>query len=194
MKKLLFALAVLLPLFVQAQQEKSRFSLICHGGTGVNFNSSINHIKPLSGGYIGTGIDGKFDLNSNWSLLAGLEYQYDFRLNPYLFNDAFDNTEMDIFLHQSHHYRLPIMAEYHVKWFYVAAGAFYGISCIYDTLHFACGGVCFDIGGRIKLSENGFLRIGLRPNIVMVYRFELPNTPIWCNGTAIVGVGYEYHF
>ena len=200
MKKLLFALAVLLPLFVQAQQEKSRWSLACRTGVGMSYCRALSTQNPPIGSAAMIAVGGKYDLNKGWSLLAGLEYQYHNNEERYslaiddLQGNLIDNTA--IINIRSHNYRLPIMAEYHTGWFYVAFGLYYE-TCVYVPIcyhYFACGGLCFDIGGRIPLSENNRLCIGLRPTLGVIYSPVMYDFRFEWEETSILSVSLEHRF
>ena len=163
----------------------------------MSYSSIYDGMFSLNGVF-GFGIDGKYDLNGSWSLLVGFEYQYHSGQDYFPFPDPSGNYveyPLSVF---SHHYRLPVMAECHFKWFYVAPGLYYEI-CKYASWYKGCAGICLDIGGKVELTDNNCLRIGLRPTFGMIYKPDSIDVSI--NGysiewelTGVVSFGFEHRF
>ncbi len=108
------------------------------------------------------GVDVKYDFNEHWSLLGGIDYQYR-RTNsdkPENWEDGVPGTGFN------NYFRLPVRVEFSYKWFYVNAGPYVerAVNPWLDARtyeHFGFGGMS-EIGGRIKLTENSRLRLGLQ--------------------------------
>ncbi|MCR5659563.1 MAG: hypothetical protein K6G25_09605, partial [Bacteroidales bacterium] len=97
-----------------------------------------------------------------------------------------------------HIVRLPIRLEYHKRWFYLAFGPYlekaFGDVSAGSIKEIATLGPTMEIGGRIRLSDNGQLRIGLQTSVgaALSYHKELFFGRVEAN--ALLRIGYEYHF
>ena len=140
------------------------------------------------------GVDAKVSFNEHWSLLAGVEYNYrwGFSEGDYIIPD--DHREG-----LRHFIRIPVRAEFTHKWFYVNAGLFVerATNTRYDaneTINFGIGPEV-ELGGRIRLSENDRLRIGMQSQLCANHVTEKGQSSFYGGffGTFLT-MGYEHRF
>ena len=145
--------------------------------------------------HVNAGVDAKVSFNKHWSLLAGVEYNYrwGFTDGGYLFPG--DHREG-----LRHFIRIPVRAEFTHKWFYANAGLFVerATNTRYDanqTIDFAIGPEV-EVGGRIRLSENDRLRIGVQQQGCYTGRTKEGNFSFWNDGFVgiLLSMGYEHKF
>lgn len=164
MKKsiIIITLAVFIPLLTVAQYGRQPVSIIPHLSAGWGGfpekpgTISVNH-------WIGAvGADAKIGLTDNWSLLAGLDYQFRFDNAGYTGHGGVYDTFVNVFL-KGHYLRLPVRMEYDHDWFYLAMGPYVekGFGQLTDDYEFMLVGLNLELGGRIELNRQDHLRIGL---------------------------------
>lgn len=154
-------------------------------------------------------ISGYYDLHPNWSLTLGLGYQYQFA-NGESYDDV-NLSEPKSYFVDRHYFRTQFGAEFHKKWFYVKAGAFFErgtepwvAANVYEV--FLLGGFA-QPGVRISLTDKSSLRFGLQMNYGKRFEKRTIKGPGWrkedLSGSITAGwrlidnmicVGYEYHF
>lgn len=204
MKKhfIIIVLAVFVPLFAAAQP----VSLIGHlsGGYGGfperKWAFRVDH-------YIGAiGADVKFDLNDNWSLLVGMDYQFRYMKDAWVGHYGNSGSSINSVILRGHYLRLPIRAEYDYKWFYAAAGPYVekGFGNMPDDYELGICGANLELGGRINLNRQDHLRIGLLTSCgVVIENKPLNNNDINSAKKLTMGymelnwllrVGYEHRF
>lgn len=195
MKKtiIILSLAVLVPLFAAAQNGGRPISLIPHfsvgwGGFPEKSASSISH-------WIGVvGAETKIGLTDKWSLMVGLDYQ--FRYDETKIYGHGGVGEVPYYKKFTGHYlRLPVHMEYENKSYYLAVGPYLekGFGKMTDNYEFMLVGFDLEHGGRFKLSNQDYLRIGVltslgctlqnRQNYGLIGYYELH----W-----LLKVGYEH--
>lgn len=160
MKKTAFIIAFLCLVTSVSAQIKEHLSLIPYAKVA----SAIDFLyEPYQGKlHADLGVDAKYSFNEHWALLAGIDYQYR-RTNsddPRNWEDGVPGTGYN------NYFRLPLRIEFSHKWFYVNAGPYIerAVNPQLDARtyeHYGFGGMS-EIGGKIKLSENGHLRLGLQ--------------------------------
>ena len=183
--------------FSAKAQDKGDWSLIPHVKSGV----AIDFLYfPYDGMFrADAGIDAKYNFNSYLSLLAGVEYEYrkDHSDNP-------ANWSGEVGPGHHHYFRVPVRVEFTYKWFYVNFGPYLERSTqpwLTERCHEDFGfGTSTEIGGRIRLSDNSQLRLGLQNQIGfnnVTYHTSYQEKEHWtCKSfiDAMLSVGYEYHF
>ena len=154
-----------MPLLAAAQYGRQPVSIIPHfsvgwgGFPGKSGTVSVNH-------WIGSvGADAKIGLTDNWSLLAGLDYQFRYDNAGFTGHGGIGDT----FEHASfkgHYLRIPVRMEYDHDWFFLAAGPYVekGFGNMTDNYEFMLVGLNLELGGRIQLNRQDHLRLGLLMN------------------------------
>ncbi len=144
------------------------------------------------------GVDAKYSFNKHWSLLAGIEYEFR--------TDNSDNPDYMAKLGSGYHhyFRIPMRIEFSHKWFYLNSGSFIERATnpwLYEDSHEDIGfGMVSEIGGRIRLSENNRLRLGLQNQLGqdrITYHNDFGEKERWtCISflNFLLSVGYEHHF
>jgi hypothetical protein len=152
------------------------------------------------------GVDWKYDFSEHWSLLVGMDFQY--RLtNGYYITQGVDGPENRPFTSRNYIIKVPVLFEYHARWFYIAVGPYLlreiGDLFSGNSRELATIGPTVEVGGRIKLSEKSHLRIGWQSSIGIELR---KRTNYYYNNTttslgigrieanSLLQIGYEYHF
>lgn len=151
-----------MPFFASAQYGKKPVSIVSHlsGGYG-GFPEKSGAIAVDH--WIGVlGAEAKIGLTKNWSLLAGLDYQFRFINAGYTGYNGPYNTHNHVFL-KGHYLRLPVRMEYDHNWFYLAMGPYLekGFGQLTDDYEIMLVGVDLELGGRLELSRYDHIRIGL---------------------------------
>ena len=167
MKKpiIIITLAVFMPLLAAAQYGRQPVSIIPHfsvgwgGFPGKSGTQSVDH-------WIGVvGAEAKIGLTDNWSLLAGLEYQFRYdETKIYGYSNSAGAPGTPYYKKFFGHYlRLPVRMNYENKKYYVAFGPYLekGFGKMTDNHEFMLVGLDFEHGGRFKLSNQDYIRIGV---------------------------------
>ena len=196
---ILLSLMVLLSIATLAQNSEKPYSLVAHVGGGSGSFPFLDGDMTTSHRIAALGIDGKYDFAEHWSLLVGLDYQFWYFKGYYIHSDP-DGVENLPYTATGHIMRLPIRLEYHKRWFYMAFGPYlekaFGDVSAGSIKEIATLGPTMEIGGRIRLSDNGKLRIGLQTSVGTTlsigYHKELFFGRVEAN--ALLRIGYEYHF
>ena len=146
----------------------------------------------------GGGVGFRYDFNRFWGIYTSLDYESVFKPAN----------------HEDYHYvRIPIEMEFHTRHFYARGGLSFGIGLKAWTAANAkecinIGGTMLELGGRIPLTTNDILTIGVNSNIsvgfnkvyfndVKVYfnsvahRRLSPAPPLF---GACIRLGYEHRF
>jgi len=160
MKRIVLIMSLLCCMFSASAQDTKGWSLIPYAKAA----SCIDFLYvPYNGKlHADLGFDAKYNFNEHWSLLGGLDYQYR-RTN----SDDPRNWEDDVpGTGYNNYFRLPVRVEFSHKWFYVNGGVFVerALNPWLDARtyeHFGFGGMS-EIGGKIKLTENSRLRLGVQ--------------------------------
>lgn len=142
------------------------------------------------------GMGAKYHFNEHWGLLSGLEYEY--RMG--------NGRNFDTRIGLRHFFRVPVLVEFTHKWFYVNAGLFAEVPTNprfeeNETVDFGYGQL-LEIGGRIRLTNNDRLRLGLQSQTCFVH--TTLKHPDCAEPTAygigigfasvLFSVGYEHRF
>ena len=141
------------------------------------------------------GIVGKYDYAEKWSLLAGLDYQF-WYFKGYSYHDGNSHP----YTASGHIVRLPIRLEYNKRWFYMDFGPYlekeFGDVSAGSIKEIATIGPILEMGGRIRLSEKGKLRIGLQTSVGATlgigYNHKLFFERV--EASSLLRIGYDYHF
>ena len=188
------AIALLCCFSAKAQDTKDtkEWSIIPYTKIGYVLDGSVRLLDEVY--HANAGVDAKVSFNEHWSLLAGVEYNYrwGFSEGGYIFPD--DHREG-----LRHFIRIPVRAEFTHKWFYVNAGLFVerATNTRYDaneTINFGIGPEV-ELGGRIRLSENDRLRIGMQSQLCANHVTEKGQSSFYGGffGTFLT-MGYEQRF
>ena len=194
---ILLSLMVLLSIATLAQNSEKPYSLVAHVGGGSGSFPFLDGDMTPSHRIAALGIDGKYDFAEHCSLLVGLDYQFWYFKGYYIHSDP-DGVENLPYTATGHIVRLPIRLEFHKRWFYLAFGPYLekalGDVSAGSIKEIATLGPTIEIGGRIRLSDNGQLRIGLQTSVgaTLSYHKELFFGRVEAN--ALLRIGYEYHF
>lgn len=204
------SLAVLLSFSTNlySQTESNPFAIGIDAGMGL---FAFPGVDGGNNGYYTADIllSGYYDLHPNWSLTLGLGYQYQFA-NVESYDDVNMSEPKSHFIDR-HYFRTQFGAEFHKKWFYVKAGAFFErgtepwvAANVYEVFLF--GGFA-QPGVRISLTDKSSLRFGLQMNYGKSFEKRTIKGPGWrkedLSGSITAGwrlidnmicVGYEYHF
>ena len=158
-------------------------------------------------------ISGYYDLHPNWSLTVGFGYQYQFQYYTPADDFCKSASSAEKRLEDRHYFRTQFGAEFHKKWFYVKAGAFFErgtepwvAANVYEVFLF--GGFA-QPGVRFSLTDKSSLRFGVQMNYGKRFekrilglggsgwRKEYLSSSInagWKFIYNMICVGYEYHF
>jgi len=155
-------------------------------------------------------LSGYYDLHPNWSLTLGLGYQYQFQY--YTASDDYckSTSSAEKSLVDRHYFRTQFGAEFHKKWFYVKAGAFFERGTepwvAANTYELFLFGGFAQPGVRISLTDKSSLRFGLQMNYGKNFVQQSWSGPGWRKEDLgatkahhrmvynMICVGYEYHF
>ena len=198
MKKIVLMMGLLCCVLSASAQNTKGWSLIPYVQSGVAFDFLY---FPYDGMFrADAGVDAKYNFNSYLSLLAGIEYEYrqDHSDNP-------DNWAVGELGSGHHHYfRVPVRVEFTYKWFYVNFGPYLEWTTkpwLAERCHEDFGfGTSTEVGGRIRLSDNSHLRLGIQNQMGfdrITYQTPYQEKEHWtCISfiDAMLSVGYEYHF
>ena len=197
MKKTFFILYLMALLFksVLAQNPEKPYSLVAHIGGGGGFFPGL--IADMTTGHriASLGIVGKYDYAEKWSLLAGLDYQF-WYFKGYSYHDG--NTHP--YTASGHIVRIPIRLEYNKRWFYMDFGPYlekeFGDVSSGSIKEIATIGPTLEMGGRIRLSEKGKLRIGLQTSVGATLGIGYNHNVFFerVEANSLIQIGYEYCF
>ena len=188
----LVAIAFLCCFSAKAQDTKE-WSIIPYAKIGYTLDGTVDLDEVY---HANAGVDAKISFNKHWSLLAGVEYNYRW---------GFREGGNWLFLpdHREglrHFIRVPVRAEFTHKWFYANAGLFVerATNTRYDanqTIDFAIGPEV-EVGGRIRLSENDRLRIGVQQQGCYTGRTKGGKFSFGDDGFIgiLLSMGYEHKF
>ena len=197
MKRLALIMSLLCCMVSALAQDAGGWSLIPHIKSGV----AVDFLYFPYDGMLraDAGVDVKYSFNPYLSLLAGIDYEYR--------QDNSDNPEnwSGIVGPGYHHYfRVPVRVEFTYKWFYANFGPYLERTnkpWLTEKCHEDYGfGTSTEVGGRIRLSDNSHLRLGLQNQIGfnrVTYHTPYQEKEHWtCRSfiDAMLSVGYEYHF
>ena len=193
-KRILATMAIaLLCCFSAKAQNSKEWSIIPYAKIGYVLDGTVDLDETY---HANAGVDAKVSFNKHWSLLAGVEYNYRWGFREggnWLFPP--DHREG-----LRHFIRVPVRAEFTHKWFYVNAGLFVerATNTRYDanqTIDFAIGPEV-EVGGRIRLSENDRLRIGVQKQGCYTGRTKGGKFSFWNDGFfgTFLTMGYEHRF
>ena len=191
------ALAFLCCVSVKAQ-DKGQWSLIASIKSVLAADFLYHPIDAKF--HVDVGVAAKSSFNQHWSLLAGVEYE--FRHDN---SDKTSNWSVGKLGPGHHHYfRVPVRVEFTHKWFYANFGPYVERTTrpwLTERSHEDFGfGTSTEVGGRIRLTDNSHLRIGLQNQIgfdQVTYHTPYQETEHWkCISLidALLTVGYEVHF
>lgn len=191
-KRLLVMMTLALLCCVSAKAQHTKkwliipFARIGYALDGTRFLDDTYHVDA--------GVDAKVSFNEHWSLLTGIEYDYRWGFNKegsWLFPG-------DHRVGLRHFFRIPVCVEFTHKWFYADAGLFveratntrYNAN---ETIDFGVGPEV-ELGGRIRLSENDHLRVGLQAQLCVTERTEGGQSQFGNGGYFgyFISVGYEH--
>ena len=173
MKKLTLLIILLCDLVsAVAQSSQTPYFLVTHAGAGYGFFPGLVADMTTGHSIAAGGINGRYDFAEKWSLLVGLDYQF-WYFKGYSFPDGIPHP----YTASGHAVRLPIRLEYHKRWFYMAFGPYlektFGDISEGNPNEIATIGPTLEMGGRIRLSENDRLRIGLQTSVgATLYRYS----------------------
>jgi hypothetical protein len=201
MKNALFLLCLMIFLSgsVFGQTSNSPYSIVVHAAGGYGEFESLVNYRSTEYLVVALGVDEKWNFSEHWALVIGLDYQYWYFMNYYVYGGAHsvgsppDNANGPII-------RFPIRFEYQKDWYYVALGALvekgFGDNSDNDVKDIVSLGPTVEIGGRIRLSEKSTLRIG--PQISAGHTFGIGKyQSLECSrveASLLLRIGYEYHF
>ena len=192
-KRVLATMAIaLLCCFSAKAQDTKEWSIIPYTKIGYVLDGSVRLLDEVY--HANAGVDAKVSFNEHWSLLAGVEYNYrwGFSEGGYIIPD--DHREG-----LRHFIRIPVRAEFTHKWFYVNAGLFVerATNTRYDaneTINFGIGPEV-ELGGRIRLSENDRLRIGMQSQLCANHVTEKGQSSFYGGFFGLfLTMGYEHRF
>ena len=129
----------------------------------------------------GGGVGFRYDFSRFWGIYTSLDYES-------VFKPA--NNEHYHFL------RIPILMEFHTQYFYARGGLSFGIGLEARNECINIGGTVLELGGRIPLTTNDILTIGVNSNISvgfnkLYYPGLSPSPPRF---GACLKLGYEHRF
>ena len=190
-KRILVTLAIaLLCCFSAKAQNTSNWSIVPSIRTGV----ALEGLEEVY--HFNAGVDAKYHFAEKWALLPGIEFEYRYGEGK--------NFASRIGLR--HFFRVPVKVEFSHKWFYVNAGIFAEIPTNpryeeKETVDFGYGQL-LEIGGRIRLTDNDRLRLGVQSQTCFVHttqRYSNNGKPTVHGlglgfASALVSVGYEHRF
>ena len=179
--------------FSAKAQETKEWSIIPFAKIGVTLDGTVDLDDVY---HVDAGVDAKVSFNKHWSLLAGVEYNYRWGF------DTHENwfTMADRREGLKHFIRIPVRAEFTHKWFYANAGLFVerATNTRYDankTIDLGLGPEV-ELGGRIGLSENDHLRMGLQSQLCLNVWTQGSKTHFMNSGFLgyFITMGYEHRF
>ena len=183
--------------FSAKAQGKGDWSLIPSIRSGVAIDFMYNPIEGMT--HADVGLAAKYNFNDYWTLLAGIEYEYrhDHSDNP-------DNWSGAVGPGHHRYFRVPLRIEFTYKWFFANFGPYLERTTqpwlterCYEKYGF---GTSTEVGGRIRLTDNSHLRLGLQNQLGfdrITYHTPYQEEELWTCKTlidALLSVGYEYHF
>ena len=176
--------------FSAKAQDKSQWSIVPSAKAGV----AIEGLEIVY--HFNASVDAKYHFNEHWGIISGLEYEYRMGKGKNF------NTRIGL----RHFFRVPALVEFTHKWFYVNAGLFAEIPTNPrfdedETVDFGYGQI-LEIGGRIRLTDNDRLRLGVQSQTCFVHTtHQHPESTIpTAYGMGIgysslsLSVGYEHRF
>ena len=196
MKKLALIMSLLCCMFSVSAQEIKEWSIIPNAKTGVALEGLQAVFRT------GAGVDVKMAFNEDWSLLAGVEYEYRFSNDSMNYKIGLFHT-FDKRIGLRHFFRVPVRVEYTNQRYYMNTGLFLERATnpwLTKTKRLDIGyGVVLEVGRKIQLSENDHLRIGLQSQTCFYNytRYDLnyvEHRGGWGFTSALVSVGYEHRF
>lgn len=193
MKRIALIMSLLCCMLSASAQDAKGWSIIPHAniGTALDFlYVPENHL--IYGTYrADVGIDAKYSFNGHWSLLAGIECDY----RP--------DKSVAVTSYRPY-FRVPVRAEFSHKWFYVNFGPYLERTTrpwvdtrCYENFGY---GIVTEIGGRIRLSANDRLRLGLQNQLglsLITYHNDFGEKEYHkCSSfaSALISLGYEHRF
>jgi len=190
MKKLALIMSLLCCMLSTSAQDIKEWSIIPGAKTGVALEG-LQFVFRTD-----VGVDAKLTLNEHWSLLAGVEYEYRFS------NDYFAPT-FDKRIGLRHFFRVPVRVEYTNQRYYMNTGLFVERATnpwLTKTKRLDIGyGIVLEVGRKIQLSENDYLRIGLQTQTCF-YNYTrqdlnyVEHRAGWGFTSVLASVGYEHRF
>jgi len=197
MKRLALIMSLLCCMLSASAQDAGGWSLIPHIKSGV----AVDFLYFPYDGMLraDVGVDVKYSFNPYLSLLAGIDYEYrqDHSDNP-------ENWSGIVGPGYHHYFRVPVRVELTYKWFYANFGPYLERTnkpWLTEKCHEEYGfGTSTEVGGRIRLSDNSHLRLGLQNQIGfnrVTYHTPYQEKEHWtCRSfiDVMLSVGYEYHF
>ena len=158
----------------------------------VNITGGINQFMfiPDNDIYAGARIGMRYDFHRFWGVYVGLEY-----LNMFKSSD-----------HSWHYLLLPMEMEFHTKYFYIRGGIVIGtafnawIAANAKEVFFI--GENLGLGGRIPLTDNDMLTIGVNTNIHLSFEKIYNEDNVANKGISVgfprwgagLNIGYEHRF
>ena len=141
-------------------QDKRPWSLITYVRSGFAADFLYHPIDAKFHGDVG--VAAKYSFNQHWSLLAGVEYEFR--------KDNSDNTSNwsvgELGPGHHHYFRVPVRVDFNYRWFYANFGPYVERTThpwLTERSHEDFGfGTSTEVGGRIRLTDNSHLRIGLQ--------------------------------
>ena len=193
-KRILVTMAIaFLCCFSAKAQETKEWSIIPFAKIGYTLDGTVDLDDVY---HVDAGVDAKVSFNKHWSLLAGVEYNYRWGFNTH--DGWFCVADRREGLR--HFIRIPLRAEFTHKWFYANAGLFVerATNTRYDankTIDLGLGPEV-ELGGRIRLSENNHLRIGLQNQLCFNVWTQGSETHFMNSGFLgyFITMGYEHRF
>ena len=179
--------------FSTKAQETKEWSIIPYAKIGYVLDGTVSLDEVY---HANAGMNAKVSFNKHWSLLTGVEYNYRWGFNTH--DGWFSVADRREGLR--HFIRIPVCAEFTHKWFYADAGLFVerATNTRYDdssTIDLGLGSEV-ELGGRIRLSENDRLRIGLQNQLC--YNVWTKGTETYFMHNGFLGLfltmGYEHRF
>ena len=181
-KRILATMAIaLLCGFTAKAQDTKEWSIVPSAKAGV----AIEGLEIVY--HFDASVDAKYHFNEHWGIISGLEYEYRMGKGKNF------NTRIGL----RHFFRVPALVEFTHKWFYVNAGLFAEIPTNPrfdedETVDFGYGQI-LEIGGRIRLTDNDRLRIGVQSQTCFVHTHPESTIPIGYASLSL-SVGYEHRF
>lgn len=201
MKRTLFILCLMAFLLgsVLGQTSDSPYSIVVHTAGGYGEFEGLVEYRSTTHLVVALGVDEKWSFSEYWALVLGLDYQYWYFMDYYVYGGS-HSVEPPPDNANGHIIRLPVRLEYQKDWYYLALGALiekgFGASSEGNLKDIVSIGPTFEIGGRIRLSEKSTLRIG--PQISVGHTLSIDKYQnLECTrveASSLLRIGYEYHF
>ena len=201
MKRTLFILCLMAFLLgsVLGQTSDSPYSIVVHTAGGYGEFEGLVEYRSTTHLVVALGADEKWSFSEHWALVLGLDYQYWYFMDYYVYSGS-HSVEPPPNNANGHIIRLPVRLEYQKDWYYLAFGALIekgfgdrSEGYLKDILSL---GPTVEIGGKIRLSDKSTLRIG--PQISVGHTLGIDKyQDLECTrveASSLLRIGYEYHF